>query len=59
MNRVLALQSLPEAYFGFGDDVDSNISNICSSESIDFFAELHVLCHECRMYDRGAEGLVG
>jgi len=35
MNRVLALQSLPEAYFGFGDDLDSNISNICSSESID------------------------
>ncbi|HZI87997.1 MAG TPA: hypothetical protein VFD48_14280, partial [Pyrinomonadaceae bacterium] len=33
MDRVLALQSLPEAYFGEGDEMDSNLSNICSSET--------------------------
>ena len=32
MDRVLALQSLPEAYFGEGDEMDSNLSNICSSK---------------------------
>lgn len=33
MERVLALQSLPDAFSGEGDEMDSNISNVCSSET--------------------------
>jgi len=33
MQRVLALPGLPEAYFGDSDEMDSNLSNICSSET--------------------------
>lgn len=33
MERVLALQSLPDAFSGEGDELDSNISNVCSSQT--------------------------
>lgn len=33
MERVLALQGLPETSFANGDEMDSNLSNVCSSET--------------------------
>lgn len=33
MERVLALQGLPETFFAEAGEMDSNWSNICSSET--------------------------